>query len=363
MAIDASVREILDPRTLTASYQQMAGLAPVPIQEQFIRADAEQVDDNQVRSFYDPADVTPAPGNNFGASARVLSMGDAREQLFTLIYTFNAVEMPEIVFQAIRDPEGYYLQQKGVKEVARIIGKFRNRLLRFRELVTAKVLTVGKIYMDGAGQVLESSSGAVTTYDYNVPSANQGNIGGIIDLQWTDPTADIPRQIELLDDLSVRNNVPACTDVWMNKANLGYLRNNNAFREWAKRNEAAQTVILNGGMIENLWGKTWHFYNHVYKSAAGTNTAFIPKTGTGSVVFTPPPTDPWVKAVLGKTMIPKSFEPVADPGTALDNIDSVFGPFAYALVKHDPVMLVTYLGDKFGLFFNESKAIYQAACF
>lgn len=359
--MDGSIRQILDPRVLTASYEQMPGSVPTPLSDYWF-TNPENIDGDTFRSMYDPADITPAPGNLVGSEARVITMGNASEKVFNMFFTFNKTRFGEDSLNALREPDSYTLQNKGKSEVTRIMNKFVNRQRRFKELVLAKILTAGAVYMNEAGTILESSSGATVSATFQVAATHQGSLNSLITAMFSLPGTDIPTILETIDDAAAAANVPPPTDVWVNKKNLTHLRNNNAFKLWAKQNDVVTSTVLKGGMIEDLWGKTWHFSNGYYTAADGTNKPYIPITGQGSLVLTPPP-GPWCKASQGSSLVPKSIEIKASVDELLNNFDVVYGPFAYAKLLDDPVSLLAYIGDKFGFNFNEPNAIWQADAF
>lgn len=360
--MDGSVRQILDPRILSASYQQLPPQSPTPLTDAFFR-DPEPIDDDSFRSMYDPYDSTPAPGNISGAEARTISLGDAEERLFTMILTFNKMKVPSTVLQALREPDSYTLQNMGRTEVRRVMNKFDNRHRLFKEVSISKIITTGKLYMDAGGNILESSSGAATSCEFDVPSSNQGNLGGMISAKFDIAGTDIPSILEDIADEAATQNVQAPTDVWVNKVNLQSLRNNTKFQTWAQYNNAATTTVLRGGMIEDLWGLNWHFITGKYRGSDGNMKDLIPATGTGSLVLTPPVSGQWLKSSNGLTLLPRSIDVEQGWEAALSNAEKAYGRFSYARLKDDPVAIVMYMGDKFGLHFNEPKAIWQADAF
>ncbi len=112
-----------------------------------------------------------------------------------------------------------------------------------------------------------------------------------------------------------------------------------------------------------MWGKTWHFVSGYYTAADGSNKPLIPTTGQGSLVFTPPANQPWLKATKGATVLPKTLDLLDTADAGLAQLSLAFGPFMYAKLKDDPVELLAYIGDKWGLNFNEPDAIWQGTGF
>ena len=360
--MDSSIRKILDPRLLTAAYQQLGTTVETSFTDTFF-VNPEPVDDDQVRAMYDPADMAAAPGNNPGAEARLITVGAAQERVYNLFYSFNRTSLNEDVMRALREPGSYTLQRKGAAEVARIMRKFRDRQTRFKELVISKVITKGAVYMDGLGRVLESSSGAVASADFQVPGNNQGNLGGLITGLFSTAGTDIPAILESIVQQARTNNVPVPTNCWINRANLASLRNNTKFQTWAANNPQPAERILQGGMIENLWGFNWRFVSAMYQNVSGTMTPYIPLTGVGSLVMTPDPNGPWAKATNGLNLVPRTLDLVTSVEEALNQLDNVYGAFAYAALTHNPIRVDSFLGDKFGLHFNEPGAVWQATAF
>jgi hypothetical protein len=359
--MDGSVRQILDPRLLTASYQQIPGDVPTPFTDAFYR-DPEEIDDDSFRSMYDPADVAASPGNVPGAEARIITVGSAQERVFNLFYSFNKTVFEESVMRALREPGSYTLQRMGRTEIARIMGKFRNRQIRFKELVISKILTQGAVWMNNLGVVLDSSSGAVQTADFQLPANNKGNLGGLITGLFSTAATDIPAILESVVDQARTNNVPVPTNIWINRTNLSSLRNNTKFQTWAANNEGLATQVIRGGMIEELWGFRWNFVSTKYSNSSGTMTPYIPATGQGSMVMTPD-VGPWCKSSIGLNLIPRVIGAARTIDEALGNIEQVYGPFAYAKLLDDPIRAIAYTGDKFGFHLNEPGAVWAATAF
>ena len=357
--MDASIRQILDPRVLTSAYSQRPALRPTPLTDAFF-VNPEPIDGDTFRLLYDPADSEPAPANFPGAEARTVTTGDAQERVLNLFLTFNKTQFTEDVLNALREPDSFTLQQKGRREIQRVMDKFSERQRRFKELVIAKALATGAVHLNAQGQVLETAVGAAMSAGFDVASTHQGNLDGLLSDLFSDPAADIPAMLEALDDAAESENVPPPTDVWVNKLALASLRNNAKFQTWAQYNESATGQVLRGGMIEGLWGKTWHFIGTKYRAVDGSMQPFLPVT---TAVFTPPPGEPWMKASSGSTVLPRSIGVMPDIDAALGNLDVVYGPFSYAKLLDDPVRVMGYLGDKFGFHFAEPNAVWQATAF
>lgn len=357
--MDSSLEELLQPDVLTASYQQVETVRETPLTDVFM-ANAQDVDDDTFRFYYRPADVKPAPINHPGGSARVLEIGTAKERFMSLFTVFNSQEFNMSVFNALREPDSRALQRMGRTTITDVLGVFAERHRTLKEVAIAKILSDGIVYANESGEILESSSGATYTADFGVPSGNKTDIGGIITDLFSEPTANIPQMLEQIDDTARQNKVPAPKHVWLHKLNLQYLRENDYFVEWAVRMPDFAQRVLNGEAIEDLWGKTWHFLPDYYEAQDGTTKPMIGRT---KAIFTPDPNGTWKKAVRGPTIVPKSVGLADSVDAALNQMDQVWGEFAYAAVEHNPARIMGFFGDKWGFGFAEPSAVFQATAF
>lgn len=355
----AQIREILDPRVMRASYQQVATDRPTPLTDTFFSG-PDTVDDNEFRFFYDPADNTPAPLNRHGAQARELAIGTGKERFMSLFSVFNSIVFPMHLYTALREPDSPSLQQKGRTEVARINKKFAARHRLLKELIIAKSLATGVVYADANGKVLETSSGADIAADLGVPANNQGNLNGLITALFSAEDTDIPSILESIVDQANQNQVPVPTDIWVHQINLKYLRNNDYFADWAVENPDYSARVLRGEALTDLWGFNWHFLTGYYTASDGTQKPIIPKT---KAILTPPPGDSWKTAVNGPTIVPTQFGPASDAESALDLTELVYGEYAFASVEPNPTRVTGFMGDNFGFGFAEPGAVWQATAF
>ncbi len=339
----AQIREILDPRVMTAAYRQVATDRPTPLTDTFMSG-TDTVDDNEFRFFYDPADNTPAPMNRHGAPAREVTIGTAKERFMSLYSINNVVEFPTHLYTALREPDSPTIQNKGRSEIARINRIFAARHRLAKELIVAKSLSDGVVYVNAKGQILESSSGADITADLGVPANNKTTLNGLITALFSVATTDIQSILESIVDQANQNQVPVPTDIWVHKLNIQYLRNNDNFADWASMNSDYSSKILRGETITDLFGFNWHFIDGYYTASDGTQKPIIPRA---KAILTPPPGDSWKMAVNGPTIVPKDLSIATDVESAIDNTELVYGEFSYAAVQMNPTKLVGFLGDNF----------------
>ena len=365
-----SFRELLDPRILSASYAQRDGVRSYYLTDTFFKG-PRNVEGHEYTLVYYPAMMEPAPGNVPGAEARVLVPNGATERRASLFANFNKVLMPGEVLNALREPDSLALQEMGATTVARVYDDFAERHNIFKELIVAKILTTGRVNMNAAGQILESSVHATTgvisdaantliSADFAVANSHRGNLGGIISALWSASTTTIATQLDALRDAAEAANVETPTDIYLHPTSKQHLRDNDEFVEWAAYNNRATDTVLRGDMIEGLWGFNWHFYGGKYLSAAGTMLDYIPPT---RAIIAPPANRPWLRPSQGSTLVPSQIGVMADWQEALRNTTKYYGKYSYAKLLDDPMALYLYMGDLFVLNFADPNAIWMPTVF
>jgi hypothetical protein len=354
-----SFKTLLDPRILTASYAQRDG-ARAYLLTDFFFTNPRNIEGHEFELIYYPAMMEPAPGNVPGGEARVLTPGGGTTRKAALFTNFNKILLPGEALNALREPDSLTLQQQGATTVSRIYDDFAERHNLFKEVVIAKTLTAGVVYLNAEGQVLESSTGATITADFGVPAAHKGNLGGIIADLWSTASTKIADHIDAIRDQAEAENVEPPTDIWLHPNNKAALRNNTQFGDWAKYNNVATDAVLRGDIIENLWGLNWHFYGGKYQAVDGTMKNFLPTTGA---ILSPPPNRPWLRATQGSTLVPSQIGVVEHWQDALQSTNKFYGKYSYARLHDDPMALYLYMGDKFGLHFADPAAIWMPTLF
>jgi len=355
----AQVQDLLRLDVMRQAYMDIQPDKPTPFSDTFATGQ-ETVDSNEFRFFYDPADNLPAPLNRHGAAPRMLSIGQASERFMSTFCSFNGIEFPMHVYTALKEFDSPSAQRQGRLEIARIMRKFKNRQTCQKEVIIAKAVTTGIVYANADGEILESSSGADLSADFGISSGNKTTVSGLITALFSEPDTDIPTILEQIRNRQKKNKMPAPTEIYVNRLNLQYLRNNDYFIEWDARNSGWQDKVLAGEPIESLWGFNWHFNDDHYTAEDGTEKPLIP---LDVLVMTPPPDGPWVTYVNGPTIVPKSLEIVGTVEEAINNTDLVYGEFAFASVLMPQTKIVGYMGDNYGFGFAEPDAVVIATAF
>lgn len=359
MAGEILARTLLRPQILGPAYSTQNLPISFPFTETFF-VNPIDIDGDEYELIYEPEENAPVPANAPGAEARILPLGGLEKNRASLFFTYNKIVFPEIVLNAITEPGSMTLQNMARTEIMRQLARFKKRHAIFMELVIAKIITAGVVHIRNAdGAIVEAGGNGITSCTMRVDASHQGNIGGLVSALFSVAGTDIAAIIEAIKDAARSANVPEPTDIWINANNLKYLRNNTKFETWAARTEFATRPIVQGGMIEGLWGLNWHFIGGKYTAADGTKKPYVP---LDVATLTPPPGD-WVQASRGSTVIPTRSGVTMDLEEAVRSALKVYGEFAYGAVNFDPFKVMGYMGNKFGLHFAEPNAVWQATAF
>lgn len=352
-------RALLDPHYLTDSYSQRPGVRAYPLTDMYY-VNPQNVADDQFDFVFYPAEMEAAPLNRSGDEARTLTTGDGATRKGSLFVAFNKIRMPMDAVSALREPDSMAMQEKGQLALQNVFDRFSERHAIQKELIVSKILTTGFVYLDAQGNVLESSSGAAVTAEFDVAASHKTNLNGIINKLWSDNTAKILDNCDSIRDQAESENAEAPTDLWVHPLSKRHLRNNDQFIEWCVESGVNADTILRGDMIEGLAGFNWHFYGGKYKDATGTMQNYIPVT---QGIMTPPPTGGWLKKSQGLSLVPTDLNIQSDWQTALNSVVPMYGKFSYAKMKDDPLALYLYMGDKFGLNFADPAAVWMPTLF
>lgn len=353
-----SVSALLKYTGLTTLYSESKYNNQTPLTDAFfgspINAETDEYD-----LLVDPTDTTPAVVNRLGGSSRSIDTVNLKQRRGVLFRTFNHQPYGMDVMNAIREPDSRELDDRGRREIERQTAHFRQRHATLKELIFSKILTAGAVYWDrNTGKVEESSGDDNQSITFGIPSANQTDLGGQITTNITSASFNFWGLFSYMDDQSAANNSQPVTDIWINRRNLKYIRENTQFQKWAAANMQDAADILRGNMPVNMFGKTWHFVGGNYTDSGGTLRPYIP---TSKLIATPSPGDrSWYEAANGATLVPTSLDMKTGVSEAVNSVQKVYGPFSYAKVKDDPVQVVQYAGDCFGLNLVDPNCIYQA---
>lgn len=224
---------------------------------------------------------------------------------------------------------------------------FKEKFDNMRKAAVASVLARdGKIHFDADGNMLPSSSGAVTTFDNQVPAGNVGNPGSIFSTWNT--SADIPTQVNNFKSYALRQTGKPITTAYYGPGVAGRLANNTSFREYLAREAPGREHYLASGEIaEGILGLKWVPVQDAYflDQADAAQTLFR----TDYITFAP--------ELKGNYMFLEGSCPIhpdangaiseADLASMMKGLKEVYGIGSYSKATINPLALEQFMFDTF----------------
>jgi hypothetical protein len=262
-----------------------------------------------------------------------------------LMHTFEHIDLDPLILDRLR---GYtsYENDMGKEELDRQVAQFRAHFDNLRVATVTQMLAAGLIYFDGEGNLLPSSSGAVTTIDFQIPANNKNQLNGIIAASWATATTNIPAQINALKTRSLQDTGYPLEIAFYGKNILTYLTQNDYVVDYLSRNPTfAEKFISQNEIPQGLFGLRWiPVYHSFYEDANGTNREIF---GADTVTFTPAIDATVYEMLQGSYRVPTTFAVASDARAAVNNFKLVNGMFSYAAPQIDPPSVRLYAGDTF----------------
>jgi hypothetical protein len=187
-----------------------------------------------------------------------------------------------------------------------------------REEAYAQILTTGKLN-------LTLQSGKVIDIDYNIPATHKV----VTAKSWSDPTATIIDDVRTWKRLLGADSNETPTDVLCSEAVMGYLMKNNEVKSFI--GDSMKDQVRETGYITRLLGLNFEV-NESGREVNGVFTRFIPDNVI--IMTTQPGT--FGRMYLGPELVK----------TGPDSFEKVLGRWSYAVVEHDPVRKILYVGEQ-----------------
>lgn len=348
----SNLRQLLHPEVLTATYDKGAAGVQTPLTDRYYTS-PQNWDTDEASFLVRPETRTAAPLNKPYATARQLALQGKSKKAGAMFHSFNSFTLSPEVFQGLMDPESSAIQRIARREINDQMEHFSRMHQLQKELVLAKILTTGVVYIDANGQILESSSGAVETCSFGIDANHQGTANGLAQ-PFDDPHTDIESMFEDIRDQARAESAPPPEVCICNSDLKRLIRRNVNFRYFAAQNVAGERVLY-GELVEGLFGMDWIFIDSQYTDAGGSNAKMIPDE---KLILVPKSND-WIQAVAGLTLVPTKIEIQNSIDQLVASTSEVYGPFSYAKAEHNPLRLDVYAGDAYGYIVREPNAIWQ----
>lgn len=221
-----------------------------------------------------------------------------------------------------------------------------------RGAIVSSALALGKIYSDGDGNILPTSTGAKLTVDYGIPTGNQitkdgsgstYNIGN-----WSTASTDIGSAAKALRLYNLKANGYPLRTVLYGSDIPGYIRANTTMQQFLKLNPLANDALSMRNEIPNGFLKfNWVSVDEAYfLDSTGTAQTWFPSNFLG---FMPDVTPDWYEFVEGGTAIPVPGVANVTSGTdPAGDTKIVNGVYSYGTPRsYDPIQQKLVMGDCF----------------
>lgn len=300
----------------------------------------------------------------YGSASVRRKLKGVSEKPIVLMHSHEHIMHDVNTLNALRAMDSPALQERGVQEIDRQTVAFRKYFDMLRLNAVFSILRYGAIYFDGDGQLLPSSTGAVTTVDFAVDAANQGQLnwdgdGAIIDASWATAGTDIIGHMkELKRAARLTTGYPLAWAFYGDKI-LEYLLTNTLVKEYLNRNPAMQQSLIAGEIPDGLFNLKWRPIGEAFfQDQDGTDQVWF---GDDHIVFTPEPSPEWFEWVEGSYQIPTNLGGVYSGGLdAANAFSKVYGMFSFASVESDPAGIKHNCGDTFLPTLKVPRAIWIA---
>lgn len=345
-----TIQEVLSPNRLLGAVKVIDGDLPV---------------EHLPQSLLSGPVVTPVDGENGyiirgagtnrvakqamkGSASRPMTVSGIEKRPQVLIHSASHFEVKFATLQGLTDPRNGMEEQLSTAEVARQLQETVTLRKNLRTACITSAFVLGKIYFDGNGNLLPSSSGAVITVDYQIPSGNTGDVGGIRDASWATASTKVMTHIQQIHKLMMVKARRRIGCAIYGSAIYDYLLNNTTVKAYLAQNPIMQNSFYTNGMIPNGFGGIPYWYPGdmgFYEDASGTTQTLCPTDG---VTFFPAPAPDWYQLQEGIEPVPtNAFGHNQDFEALMKSCQFQRGMWQYGTGETDPLRAKVVFGDNF----------------
>jgi hypothetical protein len=297
----------------------------------------------------------------FGSPSQRVGLKGIKETPVALIHTFEHQVHAANVYQNLNAEDSDARQRKGEQTIARHVRDFAMRFTNLRTAAINLCICRGIIHVGDNGVVLDTSSGAIYSIDYQVPAGhkNQLNVFGGGDLftaNWTLATADITGDIVRLRKAARKKAGYPLRHAIHGENIPGYIFNNNMLNSLIRNSENLRSAASQGVIPNGLLGfEWWPGYEAFFEDSAGALKDIV---GPNDIVFIPEVSPDWYDLLEGTYLIPGDAALHGDASSAMDSMSEAVGAFSYAEIITDAPGIKHMAGDTFLPVLKVPTAIY-----
>ena len=352
-----SVQEILGAAHMMEVINDVQRGIPRVLPDSFFKV-TDRVTGDKARYFKTRGARESARQSEYGSPSRRVTQKDMAEVGITLIHSFENQALNPLTLQAIQSPASDAFQEIAIAEVDRQTVEFGQRFSNLRVSCALSALFKGAIWFDSNGNQQNSSSSAYLTIDFGTQANNENQANGIIDTTWASNTADIIGDLTALKKTQRQNGRPPLRHAFYGANISEYIASNTAAAALiAGSPRLAEQFYTTGEIPNGFCGLEWHPAYEAYLMDSSDAVASL--IGDDALILTPEPNGSWWKFIEGSYMVPRSVGTIyADAVAAMNDVDLVYGTFAYGRVSHDPVTVQQYAGDTFMPVLADPNAVF-----
>jgi hypothetical protein len=285
----------------------------------------------------------------YGAPARQVGKVEIGLQDIRLLHSNEVMPYSQEMLRALTQWDTYEPQKMFFLDQLKFYSEqFAKRSQNLRvAMLLSNFANAGKVWFDGEGNLLPTASGATLEVDQMVPAANKNQLGGIIDVSWANPAANLEKQLQNLQTEGLKKTGYLLTTCFYSKNVATYVMSNTLAKEYLARNSDMNNRFLNnkGAIPNGLFGFDWvPVQNAFFEDSTGVpREIFQPDTA----VFTPDLEDEsWFATFEGSILVPKSFQYASNGVDGFSkNFAEAYGKYRYAYRGTNPRELFEEQGD------------------
>ena len=357
------IDQVLDTTNLIGMIQDVIGAIPGDLLPTAFMTSGDSIEGTTGTYDHISSNRKSAIINQSGSPAQKVNLKGVSKRPITLIHSFEEQSHSAATLIGLRNEGTAGQQARGEQTVARQVKDFGSRFSNLRLSTVYSTLSKGAIYVDSAGGLLSSASGAAYTIDFSVPAGNQNQLnvngdGAVIGASWATAATDIAGQI-----IELKARARKFTGYGVKHAFYGpnipnyLLKNTTAKAAIAGSPRLSEQVAL-AEIPNGLFGLEWHPVNQAFFEQENGNQ--FDWFGGDQVTFTPDPSIEWWDILEGSEWIPGSLNLSSDASAALANLIEVTGGFSYAEMTTNPAGIRHFAGDNFSPVLKVAKAIFLA---
>ena len=353
-----SLSEILSAENLCGLVNDPRGGVPADILPPGFLAVGRRIKGQSGTYFKMKGSRDTTPLTEYGAPSSRVALKDVSAIPFNCLHFHSHEIHTAATLNQLRSTDGA-TQRLGEQQLEYQVREFRRRLNNNRVSAVYSALKHGAIYYDGDGDLLPSSTNAVTTVDYGMSANNKNQLNGIIGASWATAGTDIIGDLTAIRETARKTTGIPLKYAFYGANIVGYLLGNTAIQKMIEGNPALSASFGQNVIPPGFMQFTWlPAYEAFYEDADGTNQDWW---GGDDVVFTPEPSADWWQIIEGTYPVPLRLGGVsADAGAAAADVADVPGMFSYAKILDDPVSIKHNMGDTFFPAFMVPDAVYTA---